>query len=555
MATRREHRRRSSIWNRDNMPGHRFPDKEYTYSDPYSQSSHYSTPRTHTISQAEARSRAQALASPSREDGELPDIIIFKNLNETWSFEYPAFCIDDGRLHVSDIRRLAGETLRIANTARIKLMYKGRLLDEDDASAKEEGLKQFSEVVGVVVSGYAGGAFGGVAGGSASSRMDGFSTSNNVGGWRETQLIPVSDSEEDEEPEPEPVPAPAPLQRPPIRRGRSPPKPSRQERRKSVRRERRPRDPSPVSPDRSPPLSREATSPRGEYPPTRSDYPSPGTQRPSQYTSRTQHPSPGTQYPSPGTQYPSPGTQYPSPGAQYPSPGTQYPSPGTQYPSPGAQYPPSGAQYTSPGTQNPSPGTQYPSSGPQYPFPRPDYPPPRTEYPSPTSSSFDPLPNISREPRPYATSRPSPSVSSNVSTVSESTTTSASTSASASTSTTAPTPASRPNTSYSVPNRPPTPCPPFLPSHSPAQMLVIFETHVKEKLVPICAQFTLNPPPDARSRIKEHKRLIEAMERVLARADEILVGDSKPLRDRRKKAVQLIQRFQGKVDAVVAFDE
>ncbi|KAK2861335.1 hypothetical protein FQN49_004306 [Arthroderma sp. PD_2] len=515
MATRnREHRRRS-IWNR-NISGLRFPDKEPSY-DPYSrQSSHYSTPRTYTISQAEARSRAQALASPSRDDGELPDIVIFKNLNETWSFEYPAFCIDDGRLHISDIRRLAGETLHIANTSRIKLMYKGRLLDEDDASAKAEGLKQFSEVVGVVVSGYAGNVFGDAGG---VNRMDGYSTSSNGQAWREPQLIPVSDSEEEEEKEEEEE-----IYRPSVRRGRSPPKTSHPERRKSVRRERKPRDPSPCSPDRSPPLSREATSPREPISPRERPYPT----EPIYPVGAT---SPRQTYPG-GVTYPgvTPPRTYPKEPA-YPTGAT---SPRTQYPSPPTYPPPS----------------TYPS--PSY-APQPYTPP---TYPSPSHSSFDPLPNISRQPRPYATSHPSPSVSS---TVSASTSTSESTSASASTSTSTsastPTSRTRSNTTYTVPNRPPTPCPPFLATHSPSQMLSIFETHVNDKLIPLCAQYMLDPPPDPRLRIKEQKRLSEAMERILARADEITVGSVGPLRARRKRVVQLVQRYQGKVDAMVGNDE
>ncbi|EGE02477.1 hypothetical protein TEQG_01513 [Trichophyton equinum CBS 127.97] len=306
------------------------------------------TPRVYSngdISQAEARMRAQQLAAPSPEDGELPDILIFKYQNESWSFEFPAFSIDDDRLCVSDIRRLAGQTLNIADISRIKLMYKGRLMTDDAASAKSQGLKQFSEVVAIVMPGYTEGVYA--------------------------------------------------------------------------------------------------------VPP----------------------------------------------------------------------------------------------------------------YPSPPPAPYDPLPNICREPRTYATSHPSPSVSS---TVSSSTYTSYSASTAASTagsvSPTVPTsipaaakpkPKPKANKAYSVPNRPPTPCPPFLASHSTSDKLTIFETYVNDKLIPLCTRFIMHPPADVRVQNKEQRRLSEAMERVLARADEITVGSSRPLRDRRKAVVQMVQRFQTRIDAMI----
>ncbi|EFQ98087.1 hypothetical protein MGYG_01124 [Nannizzia gypsea CBS 118893] len=488
----------------------------------------YSNTNTNTNSSsskmnpAEVRLRAQQLAAPSPEDGELPDILIFKCQNESWSFEFPAFSVDDGRLHVSDIRRLAGQTLKIADASRIKLMYKGRLMNNDDASAKSQGLKQFSEVVAVVMPGYTEGVYGG--------------SSNMIDGWREAQLIPVSDSEDEDEeeqqqppssslpPPPPPLPSrPQPQLRPqkvevqapvpvldedesederyyykpsPVRRGRSPPKQARQERRKSVRRERKPRDPSPVSPDRKPRRK--------------------SKQRPSPVQPVQQQPQPVRE--------------------------------------------PATPKETITPREKTHARQARPPSPPRYTYIYPTVPP----YPSPPPT-YDPLPNICREPRPYATSHPSPSVSSTVSSstyTSDSTsTTSASTAASTPPSVTTPTsiPSSKPkpkqkpkpNKAYVVPNRPPTPCPPFLASHSPADMLAIFEKHVTGKLVPLCTEFIMHPPADVRLINKEQRRLNEAMERVLARADEITVGSSRPLRDRRKAAVQMVQRFQTRIDAMI----
>lgn len=61
----------------------------------------------------------------------------------------------------------------------------------------------------------------------------------------------------------------------------------------------------------------------------------------------------------------------------------------------------------------------------------------------------------------------------------------------------------------------------------------------------------MHPPADVRAQNKEQRRLSEAMERVLARADEITVGSSRPLRDRRKAVVQMVQRFQARIDAMI----
>ncbi|EZF69827.1 hypothetical protein H105_07819 [Trichophyton soudanense CBS 452.61] len=551
MASRRGHRR-SGLWDIPldhdlyasspyySSPAPSSPYDPYGYAthfDPYgpgtpsssgSNSYYLTTPRVYSngdISQAEARMRAQQLAAPSPEDGELPDILIFKYQNESWSFEFPAFSIDDDRLCVSDIRRLAGQTLNIADISRIKLMYKGRLMTDDAASAKSQGLKQFSEVVAIVMPGYTEGVYGG--------------SSGLIDGWREAQLIPVSDSEEDDEQpslQPPPPPLQKPLQKPqqqqqqqqqssasrprrppkvkievrdddelederyyykpsPVRRGRSPPKYVPQERRKSVRRERKPRDPSPVSPDRKP------------------------RRRPVQHQQHQQQ-----------------------------QPPVQPVQPVREPASPKEPISPREKIYARQ-TRPPSP----PKSKYQYPAVPP--------YPSPPPAAYDPLPNICREPRPYATSHPSPSVSSTVSSstyTSDSASTAASTAASFSPTVpssipapTKPKPKPKANKTYSVPNRPPTPCPPFLASHSTSDKLTIFEKYVNDKLIPLCTRFIMHPPADVRAQNKEQRRLSEAMERVLARADEITVGTSRPLRDRRKAVVQMVQRFQTRIDAMI----
>jgi hypothetical protein len=86
---------------------------------------------------------------PGAEDDE-PDTILLKHRKNTYALNFPAYAINDGALSVGELRRRAAEVTRTPNPARIKLLYKGKLLDDDSVPCRTEGLKQQSEVLCVV---------------------------------------------------------------------------------------------------------------------------------------------------------------------------------------------------------------------------------------------------------------------------------------------------------------------------------------------------------------------------------------------------------------------
>ncbi|EAW08127.1 BAG family molecular chaperone regulator [Aspergillus clavatus NRRL 1] len=87
---------------------------------------------------------------PSARDDEAPDTILLKHRQKTYALNFPAYAINDGALSVGDLRRRAAEATGTSNPARVKLLYKGKLLDDDAKSCRAEGLKQQSEVLCVV---------------------------------------------------------------------------------------------------------------------------------------------------------------------------------------------------------------------------------------------------------------------------------------------------------------------------------------------------------------------------------------------------------------------
>lgn len=79
-----------------------------------------------------------------------PDILLLKHHKYKYTLAFPAYAIDDGVLRVGDLRRRAAEVTRTPDPQRVKLLYKGKLLDEDGLPCKAEGMKQESEVLCVV---------------------------------------------------------------------------------------------------------------------------------------------------------------------------------------------------------------------------------------------------------------------------------------------------------------------------------------------------------------------------------------------------------------------
>ncbi|RAK99013.1 BAG family molecular chaperone regulator [Aspergillus ibericus CBS 121593] len=83
------------------------------------------------------------------EDSE-PDTLILKHRKEKYELHFPAYAINDGALSVGQLRQQAAKATRTPDPNRVKLLYKGKLLDNDALPCRSEGLKQQSEVLCVV---------------------------------------------------------------------------------------------------------------------------------------------------------------------------------------------------------------------------------------------------------------------------------------------------------------------------------------------------------------------------------------------------------------------
>ncbi|KAE8144290.1 LMBR1-like membrane protein-domain-containing protein [Aspergillus avenaceus] len=79
-----------------------------------------------------------------------PDTLLLKHKRQTYPLEFPAYAINDGMLSVGQLRQRAAEVTRTPDPKRIRLLYKGRLLENDSLPCRAEGLKQQSEVLCVV---------------------------------------------------------------------------------------------------------------------------------------------------------------------------------------------------------------------------------------------------------------------------------------------------------------------------------------------------------------------------------------------------------------------
>ncbi|EED20000.1 BAG domain protein [Talaromyces stipitatus ATCC 10500] len=80
-------------------------------------------------------------------EDESPDILLLKHRGVTYPLHFPAYAIDDGVLTVGAIRRRAAEQTGTSDLNRIKILYKGKLLRDDNKPCKDEGLRQQSEVI------------------------------------------------------------------------------------------------------------------------------------------------------------------------------------------------------------------------------------------------------------------------------------------------------------------------------------------------------------------------------------------------------------------------
>ena len=96
---------------------------------------------------------ADEMTRHTADDENAPDVIQIRHLNTHYPLRFKPYAISDGLVTIGDIRHFASIELGKVDPRRLKLLYKGKILKDDEKIAKAEGLKQLSEVLVVVSEG------------------------------------------------------------------------------------------------------------------------------------------------------------------------------------------------------------------------------------------------------------------------------------------------------------------------------------------------------------------------------------------------------------------
>ncbi|KAI0205346.1 hypothetical protein F4808DRAFT_473390 [Astrocystis sublimbata] len=83
------------------------------------------------------------------------DVLLIKHRSVNYPVHFPAYSIGDGRLTVRDVRERAGLVMDLTSrrASRLKMLYKGRNLKEQDIPIRDYGVKNNSELLVVVPEG------------------------------------------------------------------------------------------------------------------------------------------------------------------------------------------------------------------------------------------------------------------------------------------------------------------------------------------------------------------------------------------------------------------
>lgn len=93
------------------------------------------------------QSESPADYGPPRDE----DVLILRNKRQDYVVQCPAYSIAKGELKIRDVREAAAKKLMAGDSSRIKLLYKGKNLKDDNRTALQEGLKDGCELLVSVV--------------------------------------------------------------------------------------------------------------------------------------------------------------------------------------------------------------------------------------------------------------------------------------------------------------------------------------------------------------------------------------------------------------------
>ncbi|PGH10418.1 hypothetical protein GX51_00177 [Blastomyces parvus] len=100
-------------------------------------------------SPTDPRSNQHPLTAADDDESE-PDVIILKYRGKSYRLNFPAYSIGDGLITVGNVKLAAANALDVSDTRQIKLLYKGTVLRDDSARARDVGLKQNSATMCVI---------------------------------------------------------------------------------------------------------------------------------------------------------------------------------------------------------------------------------------------------------------------------------------------------------------------------------------------------------------------------------------------------------------------